>query len=128
MKRRDGKANRIIWLGVVWCWMSVLLLLLAFLGACPGSAKECETWYDPLSTAPQGVLADVADWDNYPLKFVGKDHVDLKWQLYLEHPTYRIYRDGIQIAECGRETTFHRDTGVFEGQMPTYKVCAIEAG
>ncbi|MBN1137651.1 MAG: right-handed parallel beta-helix repeat-containing protein [Anaerolineae bacterium] len=109
-------------LGFAGWGMVVPLMLLVLWGALLAGAETL------CALAPPDIAMLVPAWDNYPVKFVGRDHVDLKWQLYQERPTYRVYRDGLQIAEYGRDATFHRDTGVFDGQMPTYKVCAIQAG
>lgn len=59
---------------------------------------------------------------------MGHDHVDLKWILYSDWPTYKVMRDGVKIAEFDTATTFYRDMGVLQEHTYAYQMCAAKPG
>jgi hypothetical protein len=61
-------------------------------------------------------------WD-YPAKFVGQDHVDLKWEPDPSYPEWIIYRDDKELVRFGTTVTFYRDRGVSKGEIHQYKIC-----
>jgi hypothetical protein len=101
-----------------------LLLGLVLLGAWPADLQGQEL---ASLNSPSG-QPGAEIWPIYPVAFVGKDHVDLKWDLYADYPTYQVYRGGIKIAEYGIAPTFHRDEDVGENATYTYQVCAVKPG
>jgi hypothetical protein len=72
------------------------------------------------------VTPATAAWFQQPLVFVGRDHVDLHWDLQASYDGYRILRDGTQISpDLDLHTDRYRDSDLLEGATHTYQLSAF---
>ncbi|MBN1814927.1 MAG: hypothetical protein JXA14_24015 [Anaerolineae bacterium] len=125
------ESRRSLLLSVSLGLLVLALLWVVSLTARPAAAQRQETVSAALAdtTAPAELSGFSWKPDFYwPVQFVGQDHVDLKWALYSDWPTYKVMRNGTQIAQFDTATTFHRDTGLSQGQVVTYQMCAAKPG